>query len=89
MEQDRMKTLLFILLFTFIGSVGAVDSIGFKSPFFYISVDDKVLICQKNKLVTNCWIYDGNGAIRYKCKAVTESEGYLKDCKTESAIKVE
>ncbi|MFT6882513.1 MAG: hypothetical protein ACJAVY_001311, partial [Marinoscillum sp.] len=39
MEQDRMKTLLFILLFTFIGSVGAVDSIGFKSPFFYISVD--------------------------------------------------
>jgi hypothetical protein len=75
-----MKTLLFILLFTFIGSVNAVDSIGFKSPFFYISVDDKVLICQKNKMVTNCWIYDGNGAIRYTCEAVTKPEGYIKNC---------
>jgi hypothetical protein len=83
-----MKTLFFILLFSFIGSVGAVGSIGFKSPFFYISVDGQVLICQKNKVVTNCWIYDGNGAIRYKCKAVTKAEGYIKDCKTEPAIKV-
>jgi hypothetical protein len=88
MEQDKMKTLFFILLFTFIGSVGAVDSIGFKSPFFYISADDKVLICQQNKMVTNCWIYKDNVPVRYTCKAVSESEGYIKDCKTELAIKV-
>jgi hypothetical protein len=83
-----MKTLFFILLFSFIGSVGAVDSIGFKSPFFYISVDDQVLICQKNKVVTNCWIYDGNGAIRYKCKAVTKAEGYIKNCIALPAVEV-
>jgi hypothetical protein len=75
-----MKTLFFILLFSFIGSVSAVDSIGLKSPFFYISVDDKVLICQKNKMVTNCFIYGSNGAIRYKCKSVTKAEGYIKNC---------
>jgi hypothetical protein len=83
-----MKTLLFILLFSFIGSVGAVDSIKYKSPFFYISADDKVLICQQNKMVTNCWIYKGNVPVRYTCKAVTESEGYIKDCKAQPTIKV-
>jgi hypothetical protein len=77
-----MKALLFILLFSFIGSASAAEYLLFKDPYFYFSMYDKILWCHATKSPVTCFSKDDNIIVKYKCKVGTKDEGYLKDCRT-------
>jgi hypothetical protein len=83
-EQHSMKKLLFILLFS--SSLSAAEYIAYNHPYYYFALDNKILACQPNKDGAICFSKSNDITIRYTCKAVTEAEGYLKDCKTKPAI---
>jgi hypothetical protein len=73
-----MKALLFILLFS--GSLNAAEFLFFENEFFYFEEGDKVLACQPNKMKADCFSKDGNSIVKYQCEAVTEEEGYIRNC---------
>jgi hypothetical protein len=73
-----MKTLLFILLFS--GSLSAAEFLFYENEFFYFEEGDKIFACQPNKMKADCFSKDGIVIVKYKCEAVTEEEGYIKNC---------
>jgi hypothetical protein len=85
-----MKTLLLTLsLLLSIGSVNAADFLGYKHPFYYFNMNNKLFLCQPHKDIAIC-LHTVNGVtVAYKCQQVKKGKGYLKNCIPRQGMKLE
>jgi hypothetical protein len=84
-----MKTLFVLVILLFTASVNAADFLGYKHPFYYFNMNNKLFLCQPNKTTAIC-LHTVNGVtVAYKCQEAKKGNGYLKNCIPRQGYKLE
>lgn len=78
----------FLLILVFSANLTAATLIASQHPLYFFDVGDEIYMCMNKAKYVACLGRHKLTAIKveYKCTAVLETEGYLKDCQVTGAI---
>lgn len=78
----------FLLILVFSTNLTAANLIAFYHPLYFFDVGDEIYMCIHKSKHVACLGRHKQTAIKveYKCTAVLETEGYLKNCQVTGAI---
>jgi hypothetical protein len=88
--DNLMKTLLLVLLFSFIGSIQAAKLVYKDHPNYYFDMGEEVYTCKFDFMDQPIHCMGKHKEtyieVKYVCVKARSEDGYIKDCKTKKTF---